>query len=245
MIRPDEIRDFYDDFDAPITALDCGRKCAPYNPSGKPFCCDICHAVPTAYAGEWEYLQANTDLWHEWRADKCVDNEAERLEELARLQDETADNMILMECLGPDCCQREYRALTCRQFPFFPYLTSGYEFIGLSYYWEFEDQCWVISNLSVVSDEYRRQFIAAFDRLFDRMPEELDAYAGHSEHMREEFAKRRRTIPLLGRDGGAYKISPASERLRRIPVESLPKYGPYRAAAALPFPDELTQTAQP
>src|SRR5690606_34927409 len=152
-IQPHEIRSFYDAFDAPIAAFDCGQRCAPYNPSGKPFCCDICHAVPTAYQPEWDYLRVSTDLWHEWQADKCVDSEEERQSELARLRAETPDNMVLLECLGPQACQRDYRALTCRQFPFFPYLTSDYRFIGLAYYWEYEEQCWVISNLAAVTPE--------------------------------------------------------------------------------------------
>ncbi len=239
MIQPDEIRVLYDGFDAPIAGLDCGQKCAPYNASGKPFCCDICHAVPTAYTGEWQYLQANTDLWHEWKAEQCVESEAERLEEVARLEAETPDNMALIECLGPDACQRDYRALTCRQFPFFPYLTSDYRFIGLAYYWEYEQVCWVISNLQVVTDAYRQQFVATFDELFNRMPEEMDSYAAHSEHMRAEYARRRQSIPLLHRDGGVYRVGPSNERLRRAAADRLPKFGPYKIAAALPFPDEL------
>lgn len=239
MIRPEEIRDLYDGFSAPVANLDCGSKCAPYNPSGKPFCCDICHAVPTAYKGEWNYLKANTGLWHKWKADKCVDTEEERQEEIARLKEEVPDTMELIECLGPAHCERDYRAITCRQFPFFPYFTSDYRFIGLSYYWEFQEQCWVMSNLAVVTDEYRREFVDTFDKLFSRMPQEMDSYAGHSEHMREEFIKMRRTIPLLGRDGGVYKISPRTEKMRRVTADSFPKFGPYRVAAALPFPDEV------
>jgi hypothetical protein len=52
-----EIRAVYDGFNAPIAEFDCGKKCAPHNPSGKPFCCDICHAVPAAYKSEWNYLE--------------------------------------------------------------------------------------------------------------------------------------------------------------------------------------------
>src|SRR5512139_3717464 len=66
-----DIRQLYDYFDAPMVPLDCGTKCAVHNPSGKPFCCDICHAVPATYRQEWDYLQQNTDLWHAWRGDEC------------------------------------------------------------------------------------------------------------------------------------------------------------------------------
>jgi hypothetical protein len=66
-----DIRSLYDGLNSPIAGLDCGRKWAPHNPSGKPFCCDSCHEVPAVYESEWKYLQPNTDLWHKWRGDEC------------------------------------------------------------------------------------------------------------------------------------------------------------------------------
>jgi hypothetical protein len=59
-----DTRQLYDNFDAPITALDCGTSCAPHHPLNIPFCCDICHAVPTVTRSEWDYLGRSTDLWH-------------------------------------------------------------------------------------------------------------------------------------------------------------------------------------
>lgn len=229
----------YAEFEAPIAALDCGKKCAPYNEGGKPVCCDICHAVPTAYNAEWAYLKKNTDLWFKWDATACVETKKEAQEEYKRLQDDTPDNMLLIECLGPDLCQRDFRALTCRQFPFFPYIDSQGEFLGLSYYWDYEDTCWVISNMQVVTEEYRQQFIKAFERIFEWMPEEIETYRVHAEVMRDIFNERRRAIPLLHRNGHAYKISSHNERMRRVPVESFSKYGPFKIMAEMPFPDEI------
>ncbi len=220
-----DIRGLYDGFDAPIAAFDCGQKCAPHNPGGKPFCCDICHAVPAAYRQEWAYLQPNTDLWHTWHGDECVQDP----EDPARLLSETPEHMLLLACLGPDQCQRPYRALSCRQFPFFPYVSSSLQFLGLAYEWEFEVNCWVISNLQIVSDNYRRQFVRTFDRLFDLWPQEFNSYIALSEDMRSHFAGLRRRIPLLHRNGRAYLISPDSERMTGVPVERLPKFGPYRS----------------
>jgi hypothetical protein len=239
-ITPEEIRELYARFDAPITALDCGKKCAPYNEGGKPFCCDICVAVPTIYEEEWDYLKANTNLWFEWKAETCMDTPEEAFAEVARLKKETPGSMLLVECLGPSLCQRQYRGLTCRQFPFFPYIDSQGELLGLSYYWEYEEQCWVISNLQVVDPEYQRQFLAAFEFIFERIPDEFENYRFHSEVMRDTFNEQRRAIPLLHRNGHAYKISTHNERMRRVPVESLPKFGPYKLAAKMPFPDEIS-----
>jgi hypothetical protein len=69
---PLDIPCLYQQFNAPVTDFDCGLKCAPHNSNGKPFCCDICQAVPAAFRLEWQYLQRNTDLWHTWRGDECV-----------------------------------------------------------------------------------------------------------------------------------------------------------------------------
>ncbi|MEN8243199.1 MAG: hypothetical protein ABFS17_14910 [Chloroflexota bacterium] len=237
-IKPEEIGGFYSQFNAPVAEIDCGKRCAPHNEGGKPFCCDICHAVPTGYLSEWVFLQQNTDLWHEWKAEECTDTLEEAAEEVARLGAETPDTMVLMACLGPTHCQRDFRALTCRQFPFFPYIDSRGELLGLSYYWEYEDVCWVMSNLQVVSAEYIRQFLASFEFLFERMPQEFINYKVHSEVMRDEFKKLRRAIPLLHRNGQAYKISSHNERMRRVTFDKFSKFGPYKWTADLLFPDE-------
>lgn len=214
----------YQRFNAPVTGLDCGTMCSPHNPSGKPFCCDICHAVPVAYPQEWEYLRTRTDLWHEWRGDECA---SEPLDP-AVMKAETPEPMLLLACKGPRHCQREYRAISCRQFPFFPYVTADYRSIGLAYEWTFEPVCWVISNLGLVSERYRQEFVRVYDELFALWPDEFESYALRSEEMRAVFAERKRRIPILHRNGGYYLLSPRSERMRRVTVEQFPRFGPYR-----------------
>jgi hypothetical protein len=137
--------------------------------------------------------------------------------------------MVLLACQGPHACQRRFRALSCRQFPFFPYITADGRFIGLAYEWVFEQACWVISNLEQVTEPYRAEFIATFDELFNQWPDEMENYAALSEEMRERFGVERRRIPILHRRGGWYLLSPASERMTRADPQRLPKFGPYRA----------------
>lgn len=218
-------------FHSPIAAFDCGEKCAPYNERGVPFCCDTSHVVPTAYQKEWEYLQANTDLWHLWASDDFA--------LVADLRQQTPEGMVLVECLGHQLCQRNYRAITCRAFPFFPYITRQGNFIGLAAYWEFEDSCWVISNLQVVTHEYLAQFVSTFDRLFDQAPEELENYRYFSGLMRRVFGRRHQAISVLHRNGQYYKVTPRNGRMRLIHLDQLPSFGPYKLAAELPFPDEI------
>jgi hypothetical protein len=229
-IKQGEIPILYATFRSPITELDCGKKCAPYNENGVPFCCDTNHAVPTAYHEEWEYLKKNTDLWHPW--------EGEDEQETQRLRSVTPDGQSLIGCLGHQHCQRDFRALSCRSFPFYPYITEEGAFTGLSYYWDFEDRCWVINNLHVVHPDYRQEFISTFDMLFQRAPGERENFLYHSQIMRQIFAKRRRAIPLLHRNGENYKVTPSSGKMRRTTLEKMPKFGVYKIAAGLPFPGE-------
>lgn len=224
-LTPNDIHALYNEFNSSIVEFDCGKKCAPHNPSGKPFCCDICHAVPAAYKSEWNYFEQSTALWHEWHGDECDDTTPQ---DVARLKADTPENMVLLACLGPNRCQRDFRALSCRQFPFFPYVTSGYRFIGLAYEWQFEATCWVISNLSRVTQKYRQEFIQTYDRLFALFQDEFDHYAYHSELMRREFGRRKKRFPLLHRNGNEYLVSAASERLSRVDSTSLPRFGYYR-----------------
>lgn len=220
-----DIRQLYDRFNSPVTDGDCGMMCAPHNPSGKPFCCDICHAVPAVYRQEWRFLRKNTDLWHVWRGDECP----QEAPEIELLHAATPKTMRLLACKGPAHCQREYRALSCRQFPFFPFITSAYHFIGLAYFWEFEPTCWVISNLARVTETFRSEFIQTFDELFNLWPEEMDGYASYSEQMRDYFAGRKRSIPILHRRGGFYLLSPRSERLRKVDPGQFRRFVPYRS----------------
>jgi hypothetical protein len=134
---------------------------------------------------------------------------------------------LLLACKGPAFCQREYRASSCRQFPFFPYVTSNYRFIGLAYYWDFEPTCWVLSNLGMVTDAYRKAFISVYDEIFDIWFEEFESYVSISEEMREYFQVEKRRFPILHRNGNVYLVSPGSENLRRVSADHLRRFGIY------------------
>ena len=234
-LSPHDFALLYAGFQAPIAALNCGERCAPYNEYGVPFCCDTRHAVPAAYQAEWEYLQANTDLWHAWQGSTPSETE--------ELISSAPEGQVLIACLGHELCQRNFRSLTCRAFPFFPYISQQGEFLGLSYLWEYQDRCWVINNLQVVSREYLDQFVSTFDRLFEWAPAEREHYLDFSELMRRSFTHLRRSIPLLHRNGTVYKISPRDGAFRRASPEKLPKFGDYKIAAMLPFPDEMDRAS--
>ncbi len=232
-ITAGEFARLYAGFHAAIAEVDCGKRCSPYNETGAPFCCDTRHAVPAAYQAEWEYLKAHTDLWHIWEGKTPL--ETEELRAIA------PDGQVLIECKGYQHCQRDFRSLSCRAFPFFPYITREGQFTGLSCYWEYEQICWVMNNLQIVSPTFVQKCIRTFDELFERLPDEMETFRQFSARMRRAFGRRHRAIPLFHRKGGFYKITPRNGRGRRAAPEKYPKQGPYRIASELPFPDELEQ----
>jgi hypothetical protein len=232
MLKKPEI-DFaqlYLKFNAPIVALNCGEKCSPHNEHGIPFCCDIHHAVPSAYIEEWEFLRSRTRLWSLWQGEERSD--------VQFLKEQTPEGQVLIACLGHTHCERENRSITCRAFPFFPYITLSEDFIGMSYYWEYEEQCWVISHLSAVVENYRTEFFSAFDHLFSRFPKDKEAFHYHSKRMRRAFGRQKRLIPILHRDGGDYLLIPHDGSMQPISLDRMAKFGPYAVAAELPFPGE-------
>ncbi len=218
-----DIAALYSNFNVPVTREDCGAMCSPHNPTGKPFCCDICQAVPVAYRQEWDYLTSHSDMWHEWRGDECASEPVNP----ESLRSETPEHLILLACRGPEFCNREYRATSCRQFPFFPYVTSDFCFIGLSYYWDFEPVCWVISHLDRVTMEYRREFMDTFDRVFNQWPDEFESYVAMSEEAREFFAGQNRHFPVLHRNGGLYSVNPFDEQIKELSIKEFTRFGPY------------------
>jgi hypothetical protein len=218
-LAPAEFAGLYARFHAPLAALDCGAHCAPHN-HGVPFCCDTTHTLPTAFPAEWAYLQASTDLWRMLEAGD------------PRPADSTGDVPAggpELICLGHTRCQRTFRAVACRSFPFYPYVTTAGEFIGLATYWEYEDRCWILSNLDVVSDDYRNEFVAAYEVLFAAHPEEQRAWAEHAAGVRRLFGRGRRRLALLHRQGGWYWLHPRRGSLRPVEAGQFPKFGPYRA----------------
>lgn len=234
-LNEQDILSLYATFQAPVCDLNCGDHCAPYNERGLPFCCDIDYAIPTAYDCEWQYLQKHTDLWHLWS------HASQELNEM--IQEQLPVNQVPIECLGFLRCQREYRSITCRAFPFFPYIDQKRRWIGLSYYWEYEDQCWVISHLNLLSATFVQEFLGAFERLFAAEPEEKTSFYAYSARMRRSFGQRHRMVPLIrlneAGDVETYAVTPANGRLQRVERAELPAFGPYLIAAELPFPDEV------
>jgi hypothetical protein len=218
-IEPEEYETIYAGLDAPVSRYDCGQYCAPHN-GGVPVCCSTQHAIPVARVEEWKFLKGRTDLWRIYQPV----TKAER-----KIKDELPNDCRALVCKGAALCERNHRTLSCRTFPFFPYITKDYAFAGLTYYWHFEDLCWVISNLQIVEHDFVREFVSTFELLFRRLPGELETFRDYSASMRRAFSRMKKTIPLIGRDGGHFEVIPGSGEIRPARAEDFPKHGPYES----------------
>jgi hypothetical protein len=233
----DTIPVLYEIFQAPLSRIDCGNRCAPFNDKKQPFCCDTRYVVPVAYRAEWAFLQEQSKMWVPY--ERQAENNY-----FADLEKDVARDQVLISCSGHLHCERQYRTICCRAFPFYPYINSNNEFIGLAYYWEYENLCWVISNLHMITKEYRDEFISVFDMIFDKIPQEKVDYYHYSSVHRSEYSKNRKKITLIHREGGNdisfFRISPKTEWLESIELAKLPAFYPYDIAHQLIFTNEET-----
>jgi hypothetical protein len=223
-------QELYQGFSLPLSDLDCGEKCGPYNDYGIPICCDIKLVIPSAYDLEWEFLRPRTDLWRLWEDGSSVTRQ--------ELNREIQPGQVLIQCRGYQECQRSFRSITCRAFPFFPYLDQRDSFLGLAYYRDYRDSCWIISNLSTVREEYKLQFKWVFERLFELFPETRENYKDYSRYLRDQTAHAGEMFPILDFTGKVLLVDPVSEQYQVASYKELGSFGPFGIGKELIFPDE-------
>ena len=225
----DIFRELYSGFTNPICETDCGLKCGPHNDYGVPICCDINQVIPAAFDLEWSFLEEQTDLWVPWSSSGSLDLD---------MMEELQEGQVLLACKGYQACQRDFRTLTCRAFPFFPYLDSKDAFCGMAYFPEFCDDCWIISNLDVVSQSYKKAFQQTFQKLFEIFPDYHQYLADFCRYMRERAAEESEKIVLLGFSGEVNLIDPRTEEKIQVEYKELSAFGPFEITRELRFPDE-------
>jgi hypothetical protein len=222
-IKSSDFATLYEGFNAAISRFDCGRKCAPLN-GGEPVCCSTQNAVPVVHKIEFNLLRKRTDLWSQFKPYDYATRQ---------IVGELTPDCTAIHCKGARFCERDNRTIACRGFPFFPYITRERQFIGLGTYWVFEDRCWMMSNLQIVDRKFIDEFVATYEALFVKDPNEFTTYVDFSASARRVFSRWKRDIALLGRRGellivdpptGAVRPGKAREYPRRMPFDSETSY---------------------
>jgi len=205
-----------------VSRYDCGRFCSPLN-NGEPVCCSTDNAIPIVDKTEFQLLKSRSDLWHLYKPTDATSRQ---------IVDELHKSCTAIECKGARFCERDNRTMACRAFPFYPYITRDDKLLGLATYWGFEDRCWLISNMQVVERDFMQEFIAAYEYIFARDPEEYKAMKSQSAYHRRTFSRRGEPIALIGRDGGFFNILPHARGIVPLAADKLPQYGAYVSPAA-------------
>lgn len=221
-MQPADFGVVFDRFQSSVSRYDCGKFCSPLN-NGEPVCCSTDNAIPIVDKTEFQYLRSRSDLWHAYKPTDAASRQ---------IVQELHKSCAAVECKGARFCERDNRSMACRAFPFYPYFTAEGELVGLGTYWGFEDRCWLISNMQVVERDFVREFIAAYEYIFQRDPDELKAMKSQSAYHRRTFSRRNEPIALIGRDGGFFKVLPYTGRIVPMEAGKLPRYGAYKSEAA-------------
>lgn len=188
---PESFEDIYREFDAPPAPFDCGAECAPKN-GGIPFCCDPAEAVPVVYRTEWAFLKSRTDMWRPFRP---------RLTAERRMVEETHDDHRFVVCNGPSTCDRPHRSISCRMFPFYPYLDNRGRLLGLVTNDVLEGKCVLVGREEIVTPEFRREFLAFWQKIFALHRAEHRFYIQHSQAIRRARSRKRKSIVVITEEG--------------------------------------------
>ena len=221
-MQPQDYAVLYDRFKASVSRYDCGKYCAPLN-NGEPVCCTTGHAIPIMDKTEFRLLRTRSDLWHKFKVTNASDRE---------LLSDMHKTCMAAECKGARHCERDNRSFACRAFPFYPYITREDKVVGLATYWTFEDRCWLMSNMQVVEQDFIEEFIIAYEMVFAKDTYERKVMRDQSANHRRQFSRLGRIIPLIGREGGFFKVMPYTGEIRPAKITEFKKQGPFGSERA-------------
>jgi len=191
MLTPKELRWVYSNFPGTPTTYDCGEKCRHDN-GGIPCCCDREYAVPIIYTSERDWLLKHSTLWHRFRAkDEC---EKEIVKDLD-------DDNVPATCQGVKKCEREWRSICCRIFPYYPYFDDGENIVGLIYNDVLGDKCWLHDRPEDVNKEYVIQSMEVWELIFIKIPTEMVQFVDHSKQVRRTYSRKGKPILIITPDG--------------------------------------------
>jgi len=175
-------------FTAPLCDINCGSLCAPEN-NGIPVCCENEYHLPVLFSDELRWLRSKTNLWKK----KPARTAAEKKEAA-----EIEVYITYAHCRGIDNCQRPFRSLTCRFFPFEPYIGKKGTFKGITWIYRSKDSCPLIKNKKLsINQAYIDQSITVWRKIFEYYPREFECYADESKKLRKKFKRKGRKIAIF------------------------------------------------
>ncbi len=190
-LKKDNFEKLYQILKSPVCDFDCGELCSKNN-NGVPVCCEVNVVVPILYKEEYDYLCSNSTLWKKFKPKSDDDHE---------LLEDCGYDDIAAVCKGHKNCDRDYRSLVCRTFPFYPFIDEEGVFIGLTYNYDFEAKCIIVGNCDIVSKTYLRELIEAWNYIFSLDEEEFEGHYNISREIEVKRKKEKKVLHILNIEG--------------------------------------------
>jgi hypothetical protein len=175
-----QLKRFYRLLSVPMTDFDCGSKCAPDN-DGVPYCCDREQVTPVLFRDEYRWHREQGTFWKKMPI---------KTKQEKKLVEETCTYNVFSLCPGVKNCRRTLRSLSCRMFPFEPFLDKKGSVIGLVYQDGDNERCPLIGkSRRFYNQAYISNAIRVWQELVDTFPEEKEMYLRESRR-RKRLATR-------------------------------------------------------
>jgi len=175
---------FYKLLNIPATNFDCGLYCSNNN---NPICCDQSKVIPVLYKNEFKYLE-KSKMWKKFIPKTKRDY---------YLYNSCGEDEIMANCQGSLNCIREYRSLICRTFPFYPYIDKNKNFLGLTYNYEFDNKCILISKPYLINKTFIQKSIKLWTIVFSKDINEFYAYQEVSRKIEKNRKKYNKMIEVF------------------------------------------------
>jgi len=170
-LTDEKLKHLYRMLSVRMTDFDCGKWCAPRN-NGIPYCCDGKKVLPVLFKDEYRWHRQQGGFWHKLHVKTKADK---------RLVEESCSYNVFALCPGVRDCRRTLRSLTCRLFPFEPFLDSRGSVMGLVYQSSESGCCPLMGKPQhIYIRKYIRNAIRVWQELVDTFPEEKDLYIRES-----------------------------------------------------------------
>ncbi|MBN1115372.1 MAG: hypothetical protein JXA66_08530 [Oligoflexia bacterium] len=190
-LNEDDFRYLYNILDANITDFDCGAICALEN-DGVPVCCEVNVVIPILYKNEYKYVNRHCKLWKRFKPENAHDK---------RLIKDCGYDDIMAICRGHKDCNRNYRSMVCRTFPFYPFIEKNGNFLGLTYNYDFENKCILVGHPGMVNPVYIKQSLKAWNYVFDKDEAEYDAHYDLSRVIENKRRRKGKKIDIINTEG--------------------------------------------
>ena len=175
-----QLKRFYRLLSVRMTDFDCGSKCAPEN-DGVPYCCDREQVTPVLFSDEYRWHRERGAFWKKMPIKTKKDK---------KLVEETCTYNVFSVCPGVKSCRRILRSLSCRMFPFEPFLDEEGAVIGLVYQDGENEHCPLVGKpRRLYNQAYIRNAIRVWQELVDTFQEEKEMYLRESRR-RKRLATR-------------------------------------------------------